>query len=50
MRNQRLYQDNYLPFKPMETDVGKVWHPVYLSLYSFARLVNPVADWLNGIQ
>jgi len=47
---QRLYQDNSLPFKLTETGKGEVRPPVYQSLYSFARLVHPVADWLSGFQ
>jgi len=30
----------------METGEGEVMGPVYLSLYSFARSVPPVAEWL----
>jgi len=39
---QRLYQDNYLPFKRTETDEGEVRSPMCPPLYSFARLVYPV--------
>jgi len=45
---QRLYQDNNLPFKPMER--GEVKGPVRQPPCSFAQLVYPVAGWLSGFQ
>jgi len=48
---QKKYQDNYLPFKPIET--GEVSGPVYPSLYSFAQEIalldstQPISDWID---
>jgi len=47
---QMLFLDSYFPFKPIEMDEGEVRGPMSPSLYSLARLINPVADWSSGFQ